>query len=901
MKIKFRNRVFFLRTKRLILLVILLAVFCLGLFVFEYKGFGNIIKERYPQFGFLASLPKLLDIFYLSYQLSSTSLPVYNLIVDPADLSKLEKSLAKNDSDVLEAKHQEIIPAEFIFNKQSYQVKMRVHGDLPNHWRYEKKSWQIIFNDANLFEGKKKINLIIPEDRSFISEQLSNYRAKKLGLVVPESRFAVLEINGRQPAVYFEIEAWSKEFLEKSQWPDQINFYGENDTLAFQGFNHDLLENPGYWDKYVRDGQSKFDNYADIDLLGRLVHQSSDEEFYREIPALIDMDNFYKWQAHSVLMGSTHQNFIHNVRLVFNNSRGKFEFIPWDLRQYDWDEFADLNYNSLVSRILKNPEFLHQRNKVLWNYLKDDKNLEDDLKFYDQTYQEVKTAFYKDRIKGFSNFYFNRKIVNNRNLLIQQYRHIQKTLADNQIFAVVRILPQSVQLDITIKSFSDIIYNGSRMFTQREIPKDFAFEEEFKLLPTAYTFSLNKSDFNPDDFKLNLVNAVTGLPVEPVVRYVDEETFKDFDKINYSREEFLRDNPIFKKGTTDERIILPAGIYQINKTIVVPKSLSLEIKPGSQLIFAPDTSLFSYSPVQAPGTNQAPIIFTAQDKNKGWGVMAILDTGKSIFKHCVFEYGGQDYVNGTFVSGQLAFHYTEAEVKNCRFKFANGDDSLNVKKAKADIENNYFYKNGFDGIDFDWAGGRIVNNYFSENGNDAIDLGGVNEVMIWNNRIDKSGDKCISIGEKSQGVIVANNLLKSCEQGGLAVKDNSKVSIINNTIINNKIGGIRIYEKKPIFGGAFPEAINNIIWGNEKSIEIDSKSSINISFSDIEGGYQGENNLNQEPIFQNKETGNYLLLDKEENLSLIKGGNLEAINAILKEKLETVPIGLISLPPIFND
>jgi len=812
MRFRFQNKTIFYWMVKVAILIILMAGFCFGLFVFEYKGVNNKIANRFPQLSFIVKLPKILDIFYLPYRLSGTSLPVYNVVVNPQDFKDLEDALAKNPagSILLLNKYRKVIPAEFIYNNQSYQAKIRVRGDFGDHWLHKKKSWQIIFDDSNLFEGKKKINLTLPETRSFISEHISNYRAKKIGLARPESRFVILKINGRQPAIYFETEAFAKEFLEKSELPDGANLYGENDNLAYQDYNHDLLESPAYWRKYTQDKQSQIDNFAEIDLLGKLLYQGSGEEFYKKIPTIIDMDNFYKWQAHSVLMGSTHQCFTHNVRLYFNISRGKFEFIPWDLRQYDRDKFIDLHYNSLISRILGNPEFLHQRNKVLWDYVKDDANLKDDLEFYDKIYQEVRSAFYKDRIKAFSNFYFDRKITNKRNLLIQQYRNIQNALKSNQVLATIRISPQIIKIGITTKGFSDILLNlpkesfyydenqnnvfdsrdikitdSFQMSSQREIPEGFSLEEEIRILPTDYTFFIEKADFNPDDFEIEVTNAVTGSKIKPVIRYVDEETFKYFEQINYSREEFLRDNPIFKKGFSDNQIVLYPGIYQISETIIVPKGFSLEIKPGSQLKFAPGASLISYGPVKAQGINQAPIIFTAQDRNKGWGVVAVLDIEKSIFEHCLVEYGGEAYINGVFFSGQLAIHYADAEIKNCRFRFAQGDDSLNIKKGRVNLENNYFYQNNFDGLDLDWANGRVANNHFLDNGNDGLDLGGVGNLIVWSNRIEGSKDKCLSIGENSKNTRVVNNLLMNC-QTGIAVKDNSEVDIINNTILNKK-------------------------------------------------------------------------------------------------------------------
>ncbi|MBU1176980.1 CotH kinase family protein [Patescibacteria group bacterium] len=905
-KNKFLSRVFYL-----VIIIILFGIFSTCVFIFEYKGLNNVVREKYPQLGFLYNLPKILDIFYLPYKLTSSSLPAYNLIVDLKDLKELEKSLSENPSDILSGEYRESIPAEFVYNNQTYSVKIRVRGDFSEHWKYKKKSWRIIFDNSNLFEGKKEISLIIPIERGFIAEHLSNYRASKLSLIFPESRFIVLKINNHQPAVYFEVESWTKEFLEKNKWSDQSDLYGENDTLAFQGYLHDLLENPAYWKKYTKNKQDQIDNFAAIDLLGKLVHESSDQEFYRQIPALVDMDSFYRWQVHSSLMGSTNQEFAHNVRLCFDVSQGKFKFIPWDVRIYDRDKFVDFHYNSLVSKILKNPEFLHERNKLLWDYVKDDKNLEDDLNFYNQTYKSVKNAFYNDGIKGFSNLYFDRKILNKKNLIIQQYRNVQNTLESNQVLATVNIFPQTVRIDITTRGFSDIILHLTedfQMHSQREIPQGYLFKEEIKILPVEYSFFLKKSDFNSDDFKLDITNAVTGEPIEVMIRYVDEETFSYFEQINYSRDQFLENNSIFRKGILDNQVVLYPGVYQIDKTIIFPRNLSLEIKPDVQLKFALDVSFISYGSILAQGSKERPIRLFGQNKDLPWGVFAILGPHqkKSVFEYCLIEGGSEAYINGVFYSGQLAVHHTDVIIKDCQFQLANGDDGLNIKNGKVEIKNNIFSNNKFDGLDLDWVTGAVSNNYFSDNGQktvidgDGLDLSGSANLMIFNNKFKNSPDKCLSVGEDSKDTtIIFNNLFSGCDIG-IAVKDNSKVKIINNVIVDNRIG-ISVYEKKPVFGGAWPVVINTIIWNNDKSIELDGKSNITISHSNIQNGYENENNFDQEPIFQDSEQDNFLLLDNQHNLALTNSGYVEIVNTILNKQLEVVSIGLFNLFSEFYD
>ena len=139
---------------------------------------------------------------------------------------------------------------------------------------------------------------------------------------------------------------------------------------------------------------------------------------------------------------------------------------------------------------------------------------------------------------------------------------------------------------------------------------------------------------------------------------------------------------------------------------------------------APDVSIISYSPVEMIGTKNQPVILTAQNKNLGWGVFAILgqtatpdnSSGSpgnvNNIENIIVEYGGEAIVNGAYFSGQLAVHYADSEIKNSIFRFAKGDDGLNLKSAQTLVENCLFEKNSMDGFDADWMSGEIKNNIF---------------------------------------------------------------------------------------------------------------------------------------------------------------------------------------------
>ena len=70
-----------------------------------------------------------------------------------------------------------------------------------------------------------------------------------------------------------------------------------------------------------------------------------------------------------------------------------------------------------------------------------------------------------------------------------------------------------------------------------------------------------------------------------------------------------------------------------------------------------------------------------------------------------------------------------------------------------------------------------------------------------------------------------------------------KLSLINNTIVNNESTGLFIGHQSRVFG------LNNIVYGNIKSIELDSTSICDMGYSNIENSFPGKGNINQIPKF----------------------------------------------------
>ncbi len=852
----------------------IVITFLLVLFVVNLL-FSGVLGEdmaRRLRNEYIEPILRKIDVSYLLFNQTVSKLPVYEITISA---KKYRKLLAARDEKLKDRFYKfPYVKAKFAYEGKEYDVKVKLRGLFPNHWMEDKKSWRVKFPKENLFNGKRRINLIIPADRDYIKEYLAYYTARKFGIIAPESRFVILSINGRSQGVYFEVEQMGKEFLAHNfQSEDTDLYYGEDSS-----FETNIFQNLVSWEKIRSGKNSDFENYANIDKLLDIMSQS-DEEFYRQIPQLVNVEKILKWNANSMLYFDYHQDNRHNVRLFFSAVTGLFEPLIWDCSHPLFDSKIDRLYNDLVTRILKDPAYLYRRNEILWNYVGDPDNLADDLKFFDRTYGDIKMAFLADSLKNISNTRFVYVMRRIREDVGKYYSEIKKQLnkswahaviyyntPDPAVFARLKIssggfsassldrieVDDTGEYELYYDADSDGVFDGTDTFLGKLELKDNSvvlddidftlfsgkIVNEGFLLPKSedYIFFLISREGISTGYrgiKLKASNAVTEEDIKPGIRAVDDSNFKYFDLISSSSGEFVKRYPFVKVDQGKGHFVVTQGEYFIDDIVIVPRGITLKIDPGVVLNFAPKVSFISYGKVLARGIKELPVVFKAKDQGENWGIFSVIGDGAngSVFSNVQVKGASEEFMNGVRFSGALAIHGAEALVADCVFEDNNGDDALNVKGSKAEIVSSVFRNNKADAIDLDFVPGGVVGEcLFEENGNDYIDMGS-SSVIIRNNTIIDSGDKGISCGEKSSSVIF-NNRVSGCNIG-VAAKDNSEVIVINCDIVNNK-KGISSYMKKPLWQKAGTVQVYNSILDNYQELEIlDSSGTITVENSFI--------------------------------------------------------------------
>lgn len=303
-----------------------------------------------------------------------------------------------------------------------------------------------------------------------------------------------------------------------------------------------------------------------------------------------------------------------------------------------------------------------------------------------------------------------------------------------------------------------------------------------------------------------------------------DDRFTSFRKIYASRKEFLAEYPQFVASAHPQTVILLPGTHAFSRDVIVPRGLRLIIRENATLLFAPNISLVSYSPITARGDSEAPIVVRPLLANQSWGVLAVINAPqKSAFSHVLLSGGKDATINGVYFSGMLSAHNADLEFRRGIIEYAGADDGIHVLSGQAIIADSFFRDNSSDGIDVDFAKDESLfeRNLFTTTGGDAMDLS-FSKITVRENTVRECGDKGISVGEASTPHI-ENNTIKNCVYG-IAVKDRSEAIIMNNILGGNKTA-IGLYRKKPHFiSGGSALLINNQFIENQTNVSTDTYS-----------------------------------------------------------------------------
>ena len=769
--------------KRLVIGVILLGVLVLSSYSLyyvkkEYRSelLGSPLAQRMiPTYRSLRKLPDIVFMPWAAF--ATTNLDTYEISISPKNIERMNAALPESPFHTALLDENKLWVSAY-FRTEGYEgnVKIRYRGNLPSHWNAYQKSYSIKFDKDNLFQGQRRMNLVIPSDRRYIDMPLNSYRAEKLGLIHPDESLVRLEVNGAETGILLAFEGWSQPWIEKMPMSSLSTIYGLDDEA----------NGMSYEDRWISWNAEEPVDFTPLETLQETVDHADDETFKKIIPQLIDIEDWYALEVMHILASGYHgggdTSFgANNLVLIFDKGEGRFKPVPYNTIIYTPSNRAMTGTPgiaqtppNLFQRILSIPEFRDRRDEVFAEYVKNEKD--DDLLFVKNWKKTYNREFLLDNGKNDNHFMYLAKINESAQAIFDHF---------DDPFGMLQTT-HDVPVEV-----NDIL----------------TFPSSFKYLEAASTGPLEASKQHP------------GL--------------------------------LLNNG----ELLIPAGNHYITKTIIISANTHLTIAPGAILHMSEGVSLISYSPVTAEGTEYRPIKITGATQDTAWGVFAVLNTNTatSSLSYIIADNGGEDTINGAYISGTIALHNADGSITHTTVSDANGDDGINIKGGLVEITNSTLDNNSSDGVDLDYVHKDSIfsSNVLTNNHGDAIDISW-SDLNINDNTIFTCKDKGISVGEKSHPVITKNNIINCAV--GIAVKDSSVATATKNTLVGNGTA-FSLYKKKPYFSGGTLTASGNTLFNNTRLLFTDELSISRID----ENGTTTSLNLDTIPLTLHSPIKEYLL------------------------------------------
>ena len=242
--------------------------------------------------------------------------------------------------------------------------------------------------------------------------------------------------------------------------------------------------------------------------------------------------------------------------------------------------------------------------------------------------------------------------------------------------------------------------------------------------------------------------------------------------------------------------------------ITVAQGVTLTIAPGTRVEFDRYTSyggLNVHGTLIADGTAEQPITFTSNEDTPQKG-----------------SWQGLDFTDTS--TGNVL---DNVEISYARY-------SVKVTSADVMLTNSTIRDNStaYPAIYLTDSAATISGNVITDNDNSGISMGSCQGV-ISNNVISNNGDNT-----SEHGIILSS----------------SSPEIMNNTITANFGSGVYCLSSSPTI-------INTILWNNSSPQIYLSNSSAIVTYSDIQGGWEGEGNIDEDPLFVDAVNGDFRLGD----------------------------------------
>ncbi|GEM_PF-1882155 len=260
-----------------------------------------------------------------------------------------------------------------------------------------KKSYTVEFTDGELFRGHEEYVISAQNgDPTKLNTTLGFWAFRQAGLMASEVEPAAVYLNGAYQGLYYLIEPVDEDFLRirrRRLGSLYEAFNGQYDGAHFSfagGYDVRL----GFESKGERE-----EFYGDLERLIQILDASTPENLPGRIEPLLDVENYLRYLAVSVLFHNW-DGYFNNFRLHLDPQIGKFQFIPWDL-----DNLLELHptrsrlegANELSEKLLQVPAYRRRYKQILLELMDEKLTVANLDLLIDDTAAKIARAYAADR------------------------------------------------------------------------------------------------------------------------------------------------------------------------------------------------------------------------------------------------------------------------------------------------------------------------------------------------------------------------------------------------------------------------------------------------------------------------------------------------------------------------
>lgn len=738
---------------------------------------------------------------------------------------------------------------------QKLDAKLRLKGDWTDHLEGDKWSFRIHLKDDGQILGMDQFSIQTPLARNFLYEWAFHKNLQKEGLLAPRYSFINVLVNGKLLGIYALEENFAPELLESQGRRagviirfNEDPFWQNISVFRPAGFtqeSHMSITTMNSAEISVfQESKVALDPVlaAEAETARGLLRAFQTGE--RPASEIFDVDQTGLFFALHDLWKAEHGVAWHNLRFYYNPISGLLEPVAYDAMPF-YTQIADPTLISVFikTRIFNDPEIRtsyarHLERVTQPGYVN---QLEQELQV---EHEHLKTSLEVEFQENALPPYYSLAVDWDR--LRSQAKILSLELQPKAVvrgsFTALNMLPESTgtaELEVELVNLTilpveiDYFEVNGKTVTDKELP--FAIppviDPEVQVFESSQIRIALLADQQPDQalpLSVVAVGHITGTGHEFRTELSGAKLPEAIQIGPLPRqpsvEEALAQHPFLKKNPNRTKtLLISPGVWDVSGDLVLPRDMDLQVPAGVTLRFSKGSILYSSGAVDLLGEANAPIILTGQDPG-GWGGMMISNAANfSHWEYATIEKTTGIDRSGWTLTGGINFYKSNIYLDHVLLGNNQTEDAINVIHSSFKFFNSTFSSTYADAFDGDFSEGLIENCVFSNIAGDAVDISGT-KAEIRDSNLEHIEDKGISAGEESE-VTITN--VQIFDVGiGVASKDLSRVMLSQSSIRNAHFAALSAYIKKPVYGPAWLDAQEVIIFDSAASAVAQSGSTI---------------------------------------------------------------------------